>query len=67
MRKVLFVTFASLMACSACSGGDTYTYWTDTTENQIQRLDEASINYEIRDDEIWVDEEEMDKVVACCS
>jgi hypothetical protein len=52
---------------SACSKEVNYTYWTEKTDNQIQRLDEANIKYEIRKGEIWVKEEDMKKVVACCS
>jgi hypothetical protein len=44
-----------------------YVYWTTNTNNQIQRLEAADVEYEIREDEIWVREEDMEKVLACCS
>jgi hypothetical protein len=67
MKKLFFMTFVILNTLSACSIEETYTYWTDKTDNQIQRLEEANINYEIRETEIWVIEKDRDKVVACCS
>lgn len=44
-----------------------YIYWTAKTENQIQRLDGASVKYEIVGEEIWVRDKDMSKVLACCS
>lgn len=67
MKKLLIVTTSLLFLLSACSAEDSYMYWTVKTENQIQRLDEANIKYEIREGEIWIREKDMDKVVACCS
>ncbi len=56
-----------LLTLSACSSAETYTFWTEESIQQIQRLNEANIRYEIRNGEIWVSEGDMDKVVACCS
>ncbi|KGP90655.1 hypothetical protein N780_04040 [Pontibacillus chungwhensis BH030062] len=68
MRKYWLLTlFITLIALSACSSTETYTYWTEESEEQIQRLNEADIRYEVRDGEIWVSEKDMDEVVACCS
>ncbi|AZB41092.1 hypothetical protein CEF21_01340 [Bacillus sp. FJAT-42376] len=64
MKKILLIPFIVLTACST---GETYTYWTDKTNNQIQRLNDANIKYEIKNGEIWVREKDMKKVVACCS
>lgn len=52
-----------LITISACST----IYWTEKTDNQIERLNQANINDEIRDGEIWIREEGIRKVVACCS
>jgi hypothetical protein len=49
---------------SACTKVENFTYWTEKTDNQIQRLDKANIKYEIREGEIWVKEEDMKKVVS---
>ncbi|QSS98671.1 hypothetical protein IMZ31_11175 [Pontibacillus sp. ALD_SL1] len=64
--NMLFIVFI-LITLSACSSAETYTFWTEENFQQIQRLNEANIRYEIRNGEIWVSEGDMDKVVACCS
>lgn len=64
MKKIIIFLLITL---ASCNPNESLTYWTDSTENQIQRLDEAKIKYEIRDGEIWVREEDLKKVVACCS
>jgi hypothetical protein len=56
-----------LITLSACNKKENYTYWTEKTDNQIKRLDEANIKYEIREGEIWVKEDDMEEVVVCCS
>jgi hypothetical protein len=61
------ITIFLLITLASCNPDESFTYWTDSTENQIQRLDEAEIRYEIRDGEIWVIEEDLKKVMACCS
>lgn len=67
MKKIFAITLVLFITLSSCSTNETYTYWTDKTDNQIQRLDKANIKYQIKDGEIWVREKDMDKVVACCS
>ncbi|MBP3952522.1 hypothetical protein [Bacillus suaedae] len=69
MKKLVVMTFAivTLITLSACSSGEIDTYWTDKTDNQLQRLDQANIKYEIREGEIWISEEDLFDVVACCS
>ncbi|GGD15296.1 hypothetical protein [Pontibacillus salipaludis] len=68
MKKCwLLILLITLITLAACSSTETYTYWTEETDEQIQRLNEANIRYEIRNGEIWVGEGDMDKVVACCS
>ncbi|MFJ5624849.1 hypothetical protein ACIQD3_19480 [Peribacillus loiseleuriae] len=67
MKKLLVITFVSLILLSGCNTEDEYIYWTEKTDNQIQRLDGANIKYEIKGGEIWVREKDMSKVVACCS
>ncbi|MBT2680459.1 hypothetical protein J7E38_15720 [Bacillus sp. ISL-35] len=64
MKKI---TIFLLITLTACNAEEPLTYWTDSTENQIQRLDEAKIKYEVRDGEIWVREKDLKKVAACCS
>ncbi|WP_230501396.1 hypothetical protein [Sutcliffiella rhizosphaerae] len=46
---------------------ENFVHWTEKTDNQLQRLDEARIKYEIRDMEIWINEKDLDKAVVCCS
>ena len=69
MKKqfVIITVIVILIMLSACNKEENYTYWTGKTDNQIERLDKANIKYEIRDNEIWVKEKDMFKVVACCS
>ncbi|MCT8140244.1 hypothetical protein H1D32_22615 [Anaerobacillus sp. CMMVII] len=70
MKKLLVlvvVTFSLVIILSSCNTEENYIYWTDKTENQIQRLDHSNIKYEIREGEIWVREKDMDKVLACCT
>lgn len=55
------------MLLSGCNTEEKYIYWTEKTDNQIQRLDDANIKYEIKAKEIWINENDMSKVVACCS
>jgi hypothetical protein len=65
--KLLSFILVFLFTMSACTKEENFTYWTEKTDNQIQRLDKANIKYEIREGEIWVKEEDMKKVVACYS
>lgn len=65
---VMTLVFVMLLfGCNSKDDEDKYVYWTEKTESQIERLDDANINYEIKDGEIWVREKDMFKVVACCS
>lgn len=66
MRKALVFTVL-LVILSACNSTESYMYWTDESENQILRLDDANIKYEIQEGEIWIREKDLNKVVACCS
>lgn len=66
MKKLLTITFLLLIVLTGCSTEE-YIYWTEQTDNQIERLDGANIKYEIREEEIWVSEKDMRRVVACCS
>ena len=67
LKKLLVIAFVSLILLSGCNKEDEYIYWTEKTDNQIQRLNGANIKYEIKEGEIWVREKDMSKVVACCS
>lgn len=70
MMKKLTLSFCLLVVLAACNTEESYTHWTDRTDrtdNQIQRLDEAGIKYEIREGEIWVRDKDLKKAVACCS
>ncbi|WP_144480137.1 hypothetical protein [Cytobacillus oceanisediminis] len=53
-----------LITLASCNPDESLTNWTDTTENQLPRLDEAKIKYEIRDAQIWVREKDLKKVMA---
>ena len=64
MRNLIGVFL--LLLLSGCND-DEFVYWTDTEASQIQRLDEANISYDIRNGEIWIKENDMTKVIACCS
>ncbi|WP_156317595.1 hypothetical protein [Bacillus sp. CHD6a] len=61
------ISLVILSACSSDSSSGAYVYWTEKTDNQIQQLDHAKINYEIRHGDIWIREKDTRKVVACCS
>ncbi|WP_102261079.1 hypothetical protein [Mesobacillus jeotgali] len=67
MKKKLALGFFIVITLTACNQKEPYAYWTGRTDNQIQRLDEAGIKYEIREGEIWVREKDLKKVMACCS
>lgn len=67
MKKLLLITFVSIMLLSGCSTEDEYIYWTEKTDNQMQCLDGSNIKYEIRDGEIWVKEKDTSNVVVFCS
>lgn len=67
--RMLVITFVLVIFLFGCNSNenDNYVYWTEKTDNQLERLDEANINYEIKNGEIWVREKDMFEVVACCS
>lgn len=65
--KKLILCFNVLVLLAACNTKESYIHWTDSTDNQIQRLDEAGIKYEIREGEIWVRDKDLKKAAACCS
>ncbi|WP_226647238.1 hypothetical protein [Mesobacillus subterraneus] len=67
LKKKLILSFSVLVLLAACNSEESYTHWTDSTDNQIQRLDDAGIKYEIREGEIWVRDKDLKKAVACCS
>ena len=67
MKKLLVIPLVSFIPLSDCNPEDEYTYLTEKTDYQIQRLDGANIKYEIKEGEIWGREKDMSKVVACCS
>jgi hypothetical protein len=64
MKKIFSITIIVIGLLFGCSPAAEYIYWTEETENQLQRLNEAKINYEIRNGEIWVKERDMDKVIG---
>jgi hypothetical protein len=65
--KLIYLTLVLFILLSGCSVEEEYAYWAEKTDNQIQRLDEANIKYEIREGEIWVREKDLSRVVICCS
>ena len=67
MKIKLILSLSVLVLLAACNAEESYTHWTDSTENQTQRLDEAGIKYEIREGEIWVRDKDLKKAVVCCS
>jgi hypothetical protein len=67
MKKYLAICFVLLTILSACNTDGNYVYWTVETENQIQRLDDAKVEYVLKEGEIWVREDDMYKVIACCT
>jgi hypothetical protein len=67
LKKKLALSFLIVITLTACNQNESYTNWTDSTDNQTQRLDEAGIKYEIREGEIWIREKDLKKAVACCS
>jgi hypothetical protein len=62
-----FVCTYHLICLIAEDCRDTFIYWTEKTDNQIERLDKANINFEIRHGEIWIREKDIRKVMACPS
>lgn len=64
---IIVLILITLSACSTGNSSDTHIFWTEKTDNQIERLDQANIFYEIRHGEIWIREKDIRKVVACCS
>ena len=68
MKRLLVISFVSLMLLSGCNPSATYYIdWSEATENQIQRLDEANIKYDVREGKIWIRETDLNEVVECCS
>jgi hypothetical protein len=67
LKKKLTISFFVMITLAACNTEESYTYWTSRTDNQIQRLDDAKVKYEVREGEIWVGEKDLTRVVACCS
>jgi uncharacterized membrane protein len=61
LKKIIIFLLITL---ASCNPDKSFTYWTDTTENQLPRLDEAKIKYEIRDAQIWVRKKDLKKVMA---
>lgn len=64
---VIVLILITLSACSTGNSSDTFIHWTEKTDNQMERLDQSNIIYEIRHGEIWIREKDIRKVVACCS
>ena len=56
-----------MISLTACNPNESYSYWTERTDYQIKRMDEAKIEYEIRDGAIWVRDKDLKKAMACCS
>ncbi|MDS9471272.1 hypothetical protein [Sporosarcina pasteurii] len=65
MKKAVMILL--LMILMGCQSQSEFIYWTDVTENQIQRLNDAKLKYEVRDGQVWIKESDMFKVVTCCS
>lgn len=66
--KIVIIAFL-LFILSGCNSqeDEQYMYWADHSNNQVERLDQARIKYEIRDGEIWIKKKDSLKVAACCS
>ena len=67
LMKLIFLTLVLFFLLSGCNAEEEYTYWTEKTDNQIQLLDEAIINYEIREGEIWIRDRDFSRILICCS
>ena len=67
LKKQFAMGLLIIISLTACNPKETYTYWTERTDNQIQRLNEGKIKYEIRDGAIWVRDKDLKKAMACCS
>jgi ABC-type enterochelin transport system substrate-binding protein len=69
VRKKVFVTISliSFMLLSACNTNAKYVPWAGESANQIERLNEAGIDYKTQKGEIWIKEKDVKKAVQCCS
>ncbi|MDX5475635.1 MAG: hypothetical protein LPK00_08850 [Bacillaceae bacterium] len=67
LKIVVYITIVLLLTACQQNESEKFTYWTDESSNQLQRLEKAKIKYEIRNEEIWINEKDLMKVVACCS
>ncbi|WP_155972058.1 hypothetical protein [Paenibacillus sp. Soil522] len=68
-KGLVIFLFALFLFLSACNNSDKakYVYWTVETENQIERLERAEVDYKIQNREIWVKENDVKKAVQCCT
>lgn len=68
LNKFLTVGLLLLIPLTGCSPEDSnFIHWADKTESQIKRLENSNIKYELRNNEIWIKEKDLDKAVSCCS
>lgn len=67
MKKatIIFLMLLSLSGCYAEK--EKYMYWAEESDSMIKRLNDAEIEYQIKDGEIWMTEGESYKAVQCCS
>ena len=66
MGTLFLMSFILLQACNN-NYDSNYVYWTKETANQIERLNDAGVQYKIQNGEVWVNEKDVNNVVQCCS
>jgi hypothetical protein len=59
----------AFMLLSACNTNDDAKYvpWAGESTSQIERLNEAGVDYKTQNGKIWIMEKDVKKAVQCCS
>ncbi len=64
---VILVICAAFMTACEQNESREYVHWGEKTENDIQRLTENRIDFKVKNNYIYISENQMKKAVACCT
>lgn len=58
-----------VMFLSACQKEENrkYVHWGEITENDKKRLTENGIDFKVKNENLYIPEDQMKKAVACCT
>ena len=70
MKKMISALIISMVFLQGCSLGDSESEmveWGEYSESQVMRLKDNGIKFEVKNERIYIDEQDLNKASSCCT